>query len=96
MNNFLSYRRSAARVPQISIRGTNNQLSNMFYKFVIFNCLTLNINLFILNLFDVKFLFSEYLIFPKQKGAAVYGHASLVSDFKLTPKNDDLLSSRHK
>ena len=27
---------------------------------------------------------------------AVYGHVSLVSDFKLTRENDDLLSSRHK
>ena len=62
---------------------------------LIFNCLTLTINLFI-NLFYVKFLFSKNHIFCKQKRTAVYGRASLVSDFELTRKNDDLLSSRHK
>ena len=67
-------------------------LINLF----IFNCLTLNINLFIFNLFDVKFSFSKNPIFQKQKRTAVYGLASLVSDFKLTQKNDDMLFSRHK
>ena len=67
-----------------------------FINLFIFNCLTLNINLFIFNLFDVKYLFSENYIFCKQKRMAVYGLASLVSDFKLTWENDDLLSSRHK
>ena len=73
-----------------SMRGTNNRLSNRFrmcnvrYKFVH------------LQLFDVKFLFSENLIFRKQKRTAVYGRTSLVSDLKLNWENDDLLSSRHK
>ena len=53
-------------------------------------------NLLIFNLFDVKLLFSKNHIFDKQKKTAVYGRASLVSDFKLTQKNDDLLSLRHK
>ena len=39
----------------------------------IFNCLTLNIKLFIFKLFDVKFLFSKSHVFPKQNGMAVYG-----------------------
>ena len=73
-----------------SMRGTNNRLPNRFrlckvrYKFVH------------LQLFDVKFLFSENLIFRKQKRTAVYGRTSLVSDLKLNWENDDLLSSRHK
>ena len=53
-------------------------------------------NFFIFNFFDVKSLFSENHIFRKQKRTAVYGCGSLVLDFKLTPENDDLLSSRHK
>ena len=67
-----------------------------FINLFIFNCLTLNINLFIFNLFDVKLLFSENHTFRIQNRTAVYGRASLVSDFKLTQKNDDLLSLRHK
>ena len=66
----------------------------------IFNCLTLNIKLFIFKLFDVKFLFSENHVFSKQTRTAVYGvmdAPSLVLDFKLTrEKRIDLLSSRHK
>ena len=70
-----------------------------FINSFIFNCLTLNIKLFIFKLFDVKFLFSENHVFRKQKRTAClwsYGRASLVSDFKLTRENDGLLSSRHK
>ena len=56
-----------------------------FINSFIFNCLTLNIKLFIFKLFDVKFLFSENYVFRKQKRMAVYGLcASLVSDFKFT------------
>ena len=40
--------------------------------------------MFIFNLLDIKVLFSENHIFPKQKRMAVYGGASLVPDFKLT------------
>ena len=69
--------------------------SSATFKVLIFNCLILNINLFIFNLFDVKFLFSENHIFRKQKRTAVYGPASVVLDFKLTRENDDLLSLRH-
>ena len=70
-----------------------------FINSFIFNCLTLNIKLFIFKLFDVKFLFSENHVFRKQKRTAVYGVHSFgfsVSDFKLTWENDDLLSLRHK
>ena len=59
------------------------QLFNVKYKFVH------------LQLFDVKFLFSEN-IFGKQKRTAVYGCASVFSDFKLTRAKDHLLSSTHK
>ena len=59
------------------------QLFNVKYKFVQ------------LQLFDLKFLFSEKHTFRKQKKMAVYGRVSLVSGFKLTRKNDELLSSIH-
>ena len=39
----------------------------------------------------------SYLLQTEEKGCLrTYGHASLVSDFKLIRENDDLLSSRHK
>ena len=65
----------------------------------IFNCLTLNIKLFIFKLFDVKFLFSKNHVFCKQRRTACswsYGRASLVSDFKLTRENDDLFFETNK
>ena len=62
-----------------------------FINLFIFNCLTSNIQLF-----NVKFLFSEEHIVRKQKRTVVYGRASLVSGFQLTRGNDHLLSSRHK
>ena len=64
----------------------------------IFNCLRSDINLFIFNCLTLSklFLLSKNHIFVKQKRTAVYGRASLVSDFKLTWENDDLLSPRHK
>ena len=40
---------------------------------LIFSCLTLNINLFLFKLFDVKCLFSENHVFRKQKSTAEYG-----------------------
>ena len=44
-----------------------------FINLFIFNCLTLNIKLFIFKLFEVKFLFSENHVFRKQKRTAAYG-----------------------
>ena len=44
-----------------------------FINSFIFNCLTLNIKLFIFKFFDVKFLFSENHVFRKQKRMAAYG-----------------------
>ena len=44
-----------------------------FINSFIFNCLTLNIKLFIFKFFDVKFLFSENHVFHKQKRMAIYG-----------------------
>ena len=46
-----------------------------------------------LQLFDVKFLFSEEHVFRKQKRTGVYGRASLVSGFQLNRENDEILSS---
>ena len=43
-----------------------------FINLFLFNCLALNIKLFIFKLFDVKFLFSENYVFRKQKRTAVY------------------------
>ena len=79
-----------------SIWGTNNQLWNRFYKFVHLLLFNVKYKFVQLQLFDVKFLFSEKYIFCKQNRTAVYGRASLVLGFKLTGKNDDLLSSRYK
>ena len=74
-----------------SMRGTNNRLPNRF------RLCNIRYKLFFhLQLFDVKFLFSENHIFRKQKRTAVYGRTSLVLDFKLNWENDDLLSSRNK
>ena len=44
-----------------------------FINSFIFNCLALNITLFIFKLFDVKFFSSENHFFRKQKRTAVYG-----------------------
>ena len=60
------------------------------------NCQIYFINLFIFNLLDFKFLFPKSHIFRKQKRTGVCGSESLISDFKLTRENDDLLSSRDK
>ena len=78
-----------------SIRGTNNQLQNRFYKFAHLKLFNAKYKFVQLQLFDIKFLFSEKHIFRKQKRTAVFGRVSLVSSFKLTLKNGDMLSSRH-
>ena len=44
-----------------------------FINSFIFNCLALNIKLFIFKLLDVKFLFSENYVFRKQKKTDIYG-----------------------
>ena len=62
---------------------------------VIFTCLTSNINLFNFNCLTLNFCFPKKHIFRKQKRTTVYGRTSLVSSFKLTQKNDNLLSLRH-
>ena len=87
---------------QGSIKGTSSVAFRVliincwrfFINLFFFNCLTLNIYLFIFNLFDAIFLFSENHVFGKQKRMAVYGRTSLVSEFKLARKNGDLLSLR--
>ena len=81
-----------------SIRGTNNQIQNRFYKsdhFQLFNVKYKSAYLQLFNvkykfiqlqLFDVKFLFSEEHIFHKQKRTDVYGRASLIAGFNSTGK----------
>ena len=54
-----------------------------FINSFIFNCLTLNIKLFIFKLFDVKFLFSENHVFRKQKRTAVYGVMDARPQFRI-------------
>ena len=54
-----------------------------FINSFIFNCLTLNLKLFIFKLFDVKFLFSEYHVFRKQKITAVYGVIEARPQFRI-------------
>ena len=61
----------------------------------LFNYLVPNINLFTFSSLTSNFSFLKN-IFHKQKRTAVYWHASIVSDFKLTWGNDGLLSLRHK
>ena len=79
-----------------SIRGTNNELGNIFYKFVHLQLFRVKYKFVHLQLFDVKFLFSEKHLIRKKKRTTVYGRTSVVLDFKLTRENDDLLSLRHK
>ena len=55
----------------------------LFINSFIFNCLTLNIKLFIFKLFDVKFLFSENHVFRKQKRTAVYGVMDARPQFRI-------------
>ena len=77
-----------------SIRCTNNQLSNKFYTFTHLQLFYVKYKFVNVPLFDVKFLLFEKHIFCKQKRTPVYGLASLVLVFKLTPKSDDLLPLR--
>ena len=72
------------------------QLFNVRYNFVHLQLFNIRYKFVHLQLFNVKFLLSKNHIFVTQKRTAVYGRASLVSDFKLTWENDDLLSPRHK
>ena len=51
--------------------------------------------MFIFNFLTSNFCFSEKHIFRKQKRMAVYGRASLTSDFKLTLENDDISKYRY-
>ena len=79
-----------------SIRGTNNELRNKFCKFVHLQLFSVKCKFVHLQLFDVKLFFPEKHIFREQKRTVCYGRASVISDFKLTRKNNDLLYLRHK
>ena len=54
-----------------------------FINLFIFNCLTLNIKLFIFKLFDFKFLFSENHLFRKQKRTTIYGLTDVRPQFRI-------------
>ena len=81
-----------------SIRGTNKQIRNRFYKsvhlelfnvkykFVYLELFNVKYKFIQLQLFDVEFFFSEEHIFRKQKRTDVYERASLVSGFTSTGK----------
>ena len=51
--------------------------------------------MFIFKFLTSNFYFSEKHIFRKQKRTAVYGRASLVSDFNLTLENDGISKYRY-
>ena len=50
-----------------SIRGTTNQIRNIFYKFVHLQLFNVKDKFVQLQLFDVKFLFSEEHIFLRER-----------------------------
>ena len=60
------------------IRGTNNQLPNIFYKFV-----HLKLKLLIFKLFEVESLFSKNHVFRKWKRTAVYGLMDACPQFRI-------------
>ena len=76
---------------QVSVlmQGFSEGTSSVASKVLIISCRIYFTNLFIFNMFDIKFLFYEKHVFRKQKRTAVYGRSFLVSDFKLTRENDD-------
>ena len=91
IENFVSY-----DMLKCNIGGTNNQLRNRFCKLLHLQLFNAKYKFVQFELFDVKFLFPEKHIVRKQKRIVFYGCTSLVSGFKITRKNDDLLSSRQK
>ena len=105
-DSLLSYKKTyqgrSEGTSSVSIRGTNNQIRNRFYKsihlqqfnvkcaFAYLQLCNVKYTFIQLQLFHVKFLFSEENIFRKQKRKDVYGRACLVSGFQLNRENDDL------
>ena len=82
-----------------SIRGTNNQLQNVFYKFIHLQLFIIKHKIVHLQVFWRQiFVFRKSYLSQTEENSCLwsYGRVSLVSDFKLTRENDDLLSSRHK
>ena len=82
-----------------SNRGINNQLPNIFYKFI--HLPLFNVEHKIVHLQVVTrqiFVFRKPCLLQTEENECLwsYGRASLVLDFKLTQENDDLLSSRQK
>ena len=76
-----------------SIRGTNDQLPNMFYKLFIFNCFNIKHKTV-----HLQFVWRQIFVFQKpclsdtkENGCLwTYGRSPLDSDFKLTRENDEL------
>ena len=67
-----------------------------FINLFIFKYLVLNINLFIFNCLTSNFCFPKNMYFARRERLFMDARASVVSYFKLTRENDDLLSSRRK
>ena len=91
--------RGVERVPQVYIRGTNNQLPNIFYEFVHLQLFNIKHKIVYLQVvWRQIFVFRKSCLSQTEENGCLwsYWRASLVSDFKLIRENNDLLSSRHK
>ena len=96
---------------QIISQGCREGTSIVAFEVLIINCQIYFINLFIFNCFNIKrkivhlqvvqrqiFVFRKSCLSQTEEKGCLWscGCASLVSDFKITRENDDLLSWRHK
>ena len=100
------FKKHASRHPEswrgyikYSIRGNTNRLQNIVYNF--FHLQMFNIRYKIVHLQVVWcqiFVIRKSCLLQKEENGCLwsYGRMSLVLDFKLTLKNDGLLSSRHE
>ena len=98
--NILCYASEAWRgYLKCSIWGTNNQLPNIFYKFIHLQLFNIKHKIVYLQVvWRQIFVFTKSCLSQTEENGCLwkYERASLVSDFKLTRENDDLLTSRHK
>ena len=84
---------------KFSICGTNNQLPNIFYKFVHLQMINIKHKIVHLQVpWRQIFVFQKSCLLQTEKNGCLwtYGRASLVSGFKLIREKDDLLYLRHK
>ena len=73
-------------------------MPNIFYKFVHLQLFNIKHKIVHLQFVWRQIFFQKSCLSQTEENGCLwtYGRASLVSDFKLTQENDDLLSSRHK